>query len=185
MVSASSFLSSAVAVLGVLGSATAQHVELELVECAIQFFATGMHGKGVKVSTTRTDDYAITHLSDHHRTTVTEAPFDKEKAIVHFEGAIDEMNSKKVDVTLKVDFTANYDGCSFEDLTFGHIFDNGGSANGSGNCYTIQQFCGHHADASVYGTVYVDAYCSMPHASDPIRMKYTQHETDVDEVKDC
>ena len=184
MVSASAFFSSAVAVLGMMGSATAQHVEPELVECAIQFFATGMHGKGVRVSTTRTDDYAVQHLSHHHRTSVSEAKFDKEKAIVHFEGAIDEINSKKVDVTLQVDFTANYGGCSFEDLKFGHIIDNGGSDNGSGNCYTIQQFCGHHG-TSVYGTVYVDAYCSMPYASNSIRMKYTQHERDVDEVLNC
>lgn len=139
-----------------------------------------MHGKGVRLQTTRDDAYAI---DNYLPKVTTSAAFDKEKAVVNFKGAIDVDNPKKVDVHLHADFTANYAGCSFEDLSFGHIIDNHGSAGGSGNCYTIQQWCSN--GDSVYGTVYVDLYCSMPYEEQSIKMKYSQSEPDVGEVLNC
>eukprot|EP00892_Ulva_mutabilis_P004117 jgi/Ulvmu1/2077/UM123_0009.1 len=121
-----------------------------LVDCAIQFFAAGMHGKGVRVQTTRDDRYAV---DQRHNTKTASAMLDSGKAVVSFEGAVDEHDPKKVDVHLHVEFTANYAGCTFEDLTFHRIIDNGGSSGGSGNCYTIEQTCGDPKVTSVYGTV--------------------------------
>ena len=184
MVSASAFFASAVAVLGMIGSVSARP---DSVECAIQFFATGMDvdEKSVIVSITRTDAYALTHLSEDQRTVIKEDFFNTEKAIVHFYGIVDDMDDKKITSTLHVDFTAYYTGCKFEHLSFDNILDNGGSANGSGNCYSVQQTCEPYGEASVYGLMYVDVHCDLPHANNPIRMKYTQNEKYVVELPDC
>eukprot|EP00892_Ulva_mutabilis_P004118 jgi/Ulvmu1/2078/UM123_0010.1 len=103
--------------------------------------------------------------------------------MVLFEGVIDEHNPNKVDVSLLAKFNANYGGCSFEELRFGHIIDNGGSGAGSGNCYTVEQTC--RGRTSVSGTLYVDVYCNMPYATVSIRMKYFQTQSGRDELLNC
>ena len=150
---------------------------------------------------TRTDDYAITHLPEDQRTVIEEIFFGLGATIVPFQGFVDEMDDKKITSTLHVDFTDFYNGCTFYQLSFDNILDNGGSANGSGNCYTIfTPFCGPDRDTSdyytseyqypedetyEYGFVYVDIHCDLPHANDPIRMKYTQNEDYVAESPEC